>query len=552
MTKLVFKLQHHFIKNILSKNPSGVVRNGQQKLHFFKLLLLLLIIYSTTLYASPVKSTGQLWIDISDFKVAFSLDLGQDDGASLGTIFEVRDQAGNIIAGAGFERSFNTMAGSNHRLISFFTQREGTSTLHDLGRPFGEHSSIRLFSYAGKLIAYPRDEEVHPRQFDAESNIWKPADLTELASGKYGYVKAIQAAYDTLLVFHTQAVTFDGKPIIINDLAADDEIVTGLFHNGLLNIFVRNNLSGRTSSFLICPWRGGKKADACQVIRMPDGRVSPFVLHGLRNNKGIIAAFNNGDVLLLNSGHVSIVHKNSISGGQALKSWQLYSAIEVQDDIVFGHYPSGNLLLYRDDVFSPIDPPVPFVRGSLADAREAQTLAIFRGKLMIGMWPWGELWSGLPGAPWRLEARIFHKPDYTKERAPYADLLGKRMPNIAYNALGQRIFHFHNYAEGLALTTSGKNPKIAHAYTAIGPSERIQYGRVLLLKSPDQLTCGLSGPYPQKITFESKGGYLRISGAKGVLCERRLGGAPPITKTGQFVPLKGLWGPASSKIHLAK
>lgn len=508
------------------------------------LFVLWLSIYCVDLYAAPAEKQ----INTLDFEVSFRFDLGSDDGTSLGTIFEVKDQNGAILSGAGFERSFNTKAGSNHRLISFFSRREGKSELVDLGQPFNEYSSVRLYSYAGRLIAYPYEAEGKPVQYDDTLGKWRPADLPQLVDGKFGHIGAIQAVKDSLLVFHARAVTFDGEPVSIDQIGKSDTIVSGLYHKEHLHIFKIDDTT-KSASYLNCRWVAGNPKTACDALPMPPSWANPYVIHGLRNAPGIIAAFDNGDTVILDNGTVQTIYNNSGPGGQRQTSWQLYSSLEWQDDLLLGHYPSGNLFLFRDGKISPMTPSVPYVAESLPAAREAQSLAIFRGQVIIGMWPWGELWSGRPEAPWQLEARVFENPNYSGEEAPYADRLTKLYPALAFNALGQRVFHFANHAEGLALTTSGKHHRLRQAYASLDSSERMQYGRVLLLKSPDQLACPISGPWPQTLTFQSRNGWLRIRGANGVLCERKMEGEPPESTTGQLVPLKGIWGPASNKIR---
>ena len=510
----------------------------------FALAFTLSCFFFVPLTALQARTVNQQ-VNISDFEIAFSVDLERDNGDSLGTVFEVQDQAGKILAGAGFERSFNTKAGSNHRLVTFYTRRQGEPELVDLGRPFQEYTNVRLFSYGGRLIAYPYEAAGQPLQYSFERKLWEAIDLPPLMTEAWGYIAAIQNVGGSLLVFHAHGVTFDARAVGIDQLQPGDEILTGLFHAGRLHIF-KINSRDRSAAHLFCAWSAGAATAACRAEPMPSGRANPYVINGLKGG-GIIAAFDNGDTLVLNGdGKTSRpIFSNSRSGGAALTSWQLYSALEVRNGIVFGHYPSGNLLVYRDGALTPIEPAVPSAPETLASAREAQTLAIFRGEIVIGMWPWGELWAGQPGARWRRLLRVFGKPDYSRKEAPYADLVKRTHPDLPFNSLGQRIFHFASHAEGLALSTSGKHHRLIKAYASLDPLERAQYGRVFLLRAPDQITCGLARPWPQSIRFQSKNGWLRIIGDRGTICERRMEGGSPLIGSGRLVPLDGIWGPAS-------
>lgn len=68
-------------------------------------------------------------------------------------------------------------------------------------------------------------------------------------------------------------------------------------------------------------------------------------------------------------------------------SFQLYTMLSYHDRLLMGQYPTGELFEIAGDEVRQIPGWPPRMPGASANAREAQTLAIYRGELFAGVWP---------------------------------------------------------------------------------------------------------------------------------------------------------------------
>ena len=85
-------------------------------------------------------------------------------------------------------------------------------------------------------------------------------------------------------------------------------------------------------------------------------------------------------------------------------------------------------------------------------------MAIYRGDLYVGVWPWGELWRMKdPEGEWDYVGRLFTHPEIRPEvTAPYeAEMtaLGEKVNNL----WGQRITSLVPLTRRLIISTANKN-----------------------------------------------------------------------------------------------
>lgn len=71
---------------------------------------------------------------------------------------------------------------------------------------------------------------------------------------------------------------------------------------------------------------------------------------------------------------------------------QFYSNLIIGDAILMGHYPSGGLFK-KSDFGESFASPIPLEKGDKSFSRELQSLSHIGGKLLVAIWPWGELWE---------------------------------------------------------------------------------------------------------------------------------------------------------------
>ena len=83
-----------------------------------------------------VKGTQSMSLSISA-----TVDFGQDVGQNLGSLFQARDAAGKVVAGAGYLGAFNTDARSDRHALQVFVKPPGV----DVANP----STPRPWCWAG-------------------------------------------------------------------------------------------------------------------------------------------------------------------------------------------------------------------------------------------------------------------------------------------------------------------------------------------------------------------------------------------------------------------
>ena len=178
------------------------------------------------------------------------------------------------------------------------------------------------------------------------------------------------------------------------------------------------------------------------------------------------------------------------------KSFQVYAMLNYYDRLLLGHYPSGSLYEYEGEALLPRQnwpPPMP---GVATYAREAQSLALYRGELYTGVWPWAELWRfDRTDGQWSLARRLFHRPPFTNEVGhPFeAEILAYNAAHQTKNVIndwGQRATSLAVAGEALYIGTSNKGGALRPPdYTFIDDAALAEYGLVYRLSLPGHLSC---------------------------------------------------------------
>lgn len=202
------------------------------------------------------------------------------------------------------------------------------------------------------------------------------------------------------------------------------------------------------------------------------------------------------------------------------ESFQIYSTLYYGDDFLLGHYPSGNLLTFNDESrsFLSIEPPIGKQDCSSKNEREAQSLSIWGGEVAIGMWPFGEIWTGYPGDDWKLQARLFSNSPCGV--APYSEISEKF--GFVYNALGQRITDMLPLGNGLIVSTSNKQPEpiVSGALKHLDHVSRAEYGRVVMLEKHYDLTCPVEWEKLNDFRIQITRRKINIFHNGNILCTR--------------------------------
>ena len=220
------------------------------------------------------------------------------------------------------------------------------------------------------------------------------------------------------------------------------------------------------------------------TVKFP--RETPFVWGQYK--KQIATVSNMGGIYVFENGKWRTVLE-----GDDKTSYQVYSGLRYRDRLLLAQYPTGNVFEYRGEKAVRMKdwPPVP--PGVSTNARECQTLGIYGGELMAGVWPWAELWRlNDDSQKWHLTGRAFTHPELTdKKTHPYeadADRLG-----LVTNHWGQRITSMVPLEDALYFSTSSKGTyEWKSTYRFLNDVQRREYGAVLKLKIPGNLAARMT------------------------------------------------------------
>lgn len=186
-------------------------------------------------------------------------------------------------------------------------------------------------------------------------------------------------------------------------------------------------------------------------------------------------------------------------------SYQLYSTMAFYDRLLMGQYPTGRLFEYDGSKITDRAGWPPKLAGVSGSAREAQTAVIFGGEVLVGVWPWGELWRYSPDAQkWVFLRRMFDHPELSDAIVHPYDV--ENRGNAVGNLWGQRVTSLVTSGAGLFVSTSAKAPCEwdAARFPFLAPDRWKSYGAVYHLTMPGHLgaqTAWTDGPTRLELTL---------------------------------------------------
>ncbi|MFH1918274.1 MAG: hypothetical protein ABIP48_00085 [Planctomycetota bacterium] len=116
------------------------------------------------------------------------LDLGKDRGQSFGSIFEARNAAGRVVAGAGFQDVYNTRFRSDRHTLEFFVRPDADDdrfTVTRLPHPDLD-CGVYLFDLDEQVYAWSSVRDNSVRRWDPSLGEWRselPANSGQIRSG---------------------------------------------------------------------------------------------------------------------------------------------------------------------------------------------------------------------------------------------------------------------------------------------------------------------------------------------------------------------------------
>lgn len=429
-------------------------------------------------FASAVLG-ADLTSPVLPLKISVTVELGQDRGQSVGSLFEIFDESGQTVAGAGFLGAYNTQPRSDRQQLQFFLKPSAEKYQATVTRlpAISEMSGSYPFSVQGKLYTVARGgSDMLVRRWNPSENNWVPDDTV---------VANEEQVANRRLSITSSSISYDGRHLL--ELPSGSErIGEHYFADGHLIVRQFSTNEPPTNRFVVYPW------DPYETTQLSPGPTPPLELRTprefvyafgqLRNH--VIAATNTGGVYRFDGKTWSALREPSPG-----VSFQIYTAINYYDRLLFGQYPTGDLFEYDGEKLFHLANSPPVLNGVSKNARELQTLAIYGGELYAGVWPWGEVWR-FDGHrnEWTFVRRMFSHPELTDSVTHPYEKETKQADDV-YNLWGQRVTGMVPFQQSLVITTSSKGgtawqPK----FDFLSPSQRSDYGAAYQFTLPGQLS----------------------------------------------------------------
>lgn len=427
---------------------------------------------------------------LNNFELTLTFLLNYDTGLDGGTLFEAYDADGNLLAYAGFNNGVNTRSSSNRKNISFYVKPlKDTFSLKDVGNPFpGIDECGRIFNVNNELWALNYKHE--KKKLNPYTLKWE--DIKEINWKSNEYLIDIQKLQDSIIWVYTDGIFWGNKTLYCENISNYKIIAFCINSN---QFFIFRSATNDSLKNLISVGELIWIKNQCYL--KVDTTYTSIGKNPISDGAYCWEFYNGKFYLSTNEGNTYMFDKNSfkiITNSNKRKiddwGWQVYSTLKFKNKLLIGHYPSGNIYEVKNNkIRLPTKIKEIPIKDKLSDSeREAQSMAIYAGYLMCGLWPWGEL-NGfdLNKNKWTFYKRVFEYPQLSKENAPFVNRFFYKTGKIN-NQWGQRIQDLVNYNQYLAINTSFKNVISANDKRYIFPYEEEQYGKVYLLEIPGQIS----------------------------------------------------------------
>ena len=479
--------------------------------------------------------------------LSVTVDLGRDLGQNFGTLFEGRDQAGRLTCGAGFASVYNTYHRGERLKLSFFVrppQGRQRYTVEPIARA-GSDSGVYPHGLGDDVFIHVWTPERAYRVWDSAEGQWRSLPNAEWPGYSAATVrgKRLQVLGDHIV--------FGGKPILNQAEAGGYRY--SYFGQGHLYFYRRPDpgTGEEIKQVVAVPWSPYDDLNVdlskAKTVELKFGKEFPYAWGQLGNevlncsNWGGLYAFDGTDWKVL----VEADEKTS---------YQIYSMINYGDRLLMAQYPTGFLLSYDGKAVTTLTDWPPVSPGASPHAREAQTTAIYRGELMVGVWPWAELWRRDPDAgAWVFMQRMFTHPA-VHATPVHAYETEAKAAGLVTNDLGLRLTAMVPYRGGLILGTSSKGGgKVLEAADLgfLTPAQRDEYGSIYRLRMPGNLAAVIAWQdRPTTLRFAVREGRMTIHQDGRELGSASLSPAltPDLSRTG-ITWARGVFGPLTGTIR---
>jgi hypothetical protein len=443
-----------------------------------------------------------------DFTVSVVLDRGSDVGQSFGSLFEMTSDDASLVIGAGFQNVYNTRYRGDRHSIQFFVRPANGKrefAVKELPRPSDNLTGAYLFG---------RDDVVYStygglKSWDSDSESWKNV------SGAGGTNETMRVA-NGVLVFGDSSVSYNNHEILAAPEVGRYELF--FYANGYL-CFYHIHRNGKPYHFYeegeegfsrlyACPWSPSQKQvnlSTAVTLRLPVVGETTFAWGQL--GQQIVTGSNIGGFYTFENGQWKMLLAPIIG-----KSYQLYSTLGFHDQLLMGQYPTGRVFSFDSKQIHDQAGWPPVLAGVSKNAREAQTSIIYGGDLMVGVWPWGELWRYNPDSEqWIFTRRMFEHPTVSDKITHPYDF--ENRDSKVGNMWGQRVTSLVVNGPHLYVSTSAKAPYqwMPDRFPFLAPSKWKSYGKVYQLTTPGNLAASTKWTAgPTTLTFSLKANELSI------------------------------------------
>ncbi len=417
---------------------------------------------------------------------SIEVDFGEDTGQSFGSLFEARDKQNRVVAGAGFLDVYNTRFRSARHTLQFFVRPANDANRYSTKRlPHPDlDCGIYLLDLDQKTQAWSRVRNNTVRLWNPDAQKWTDAPIPK--TGRMGSGDGMMRLGDGLLTFTANSVTFNDR-VILNPPSM------GRYYNfyyaqGRLFFYHTHGADqGGFTKIYSCPWTtdspGPIDLSQATVMQAKYVGATPFAWGQFRDE--VLTVSNFGGVYAFRNSKWK-----TIAEARKGVSFQVYSMLNYHDRLLLAQYPTGELFEYRGEDLKHLKGWPPKLPGVSSSAREAQTMTIYRGDLIVGVWPWAEVWRyNLDEDRWHSMGRLFTHPELTdKQTHPY-EAEAKKF-KLVTNHWGQRVTGMVPIDNVLMLSTSSKGTyEWFDKYDFLSETQRREYGSVIQLQMPGNLAA---------------------------------------------------------------
>ncbi len=417
---------------------------------------------------------------------SMTVDLGQDLGQSFGSLFEVRDKDNRVIAGAGFLDVYNTRFRSDRHTLQFFVRPQNAPDQFKVARlPHPDlDCGIYLIDLNQKIRAWSRAGKDSVRLWDSESQKWSESPIPQTGQVRSG---------DGIMRVGKGTLTFTGNQVAYNDRVILNPPKQGTYYNfyyaygHLFFYHTHRKDNGGFTKIYACPWTSDSQGpiNLKQAVILDAKYVGATPFAWGQYGDEVLTVSNYGGVYVFRDNHWS-----TLQAAQKGVSFQVYSMMNFHDRLLLAQYPTGELFEYQGKELKRLKGWPPKLPEVSSGAREAQTLAIYRGDLIVGVWPWAEVWRyNLDEKKWHSMGRLFTHPELTDKTTHPYEAEAKRF-KLVTNHWGQRVTGMVPLGNSLMLSTSSKGTyQWFDKYDFLTEPQRKEYGAVIQMEMPGNLAA---------------------------------------------------------------